>query len=393
MYITKEQARNFMLHKQGLLGEYKFHDKSDILDFFKQVGCIQFDPIDICGRNADLVLFSRVENYDKSFLDELLYKDYLLVDQWDKVMSIYPISDWPSLKNIRLDNQKTYDKHLHEHRDKINHIYQMFEDNEYLNANDFDSTEEAKFFTWRHQKLSKAIIDYLFFKGDLIIHHRDGVKRYFALAKNHIDEHLLNQDDVFKSIEEFHKFQIKRRISSVGMLAAGPSDAYLGLGFKTAERRKYIAEMVDNNELVEVQIKDIKEPYYILKEDVDMISFEQDDHKRIEFIAPLDNFIWDRKLIKKIFDFEYRWEIYHQPHLRKFAPYALPILYGNKFIGQIEMSLDRKQNILIVKHIWYKHKKINQDIKKLMKKRIKDFAKFNSCKKIDMSKTIEEVYQ
>ena len=50
-----------MLLKHGLIGNYKFSGKQGVLDFVRQVGCIQFDPIDVCGKNAELVLLSRVK--------------------------------------------------------------------------------------------------------------------------------------------------------------------------------------------------------------------------------------------------------------------------------------------------------------------------------------------
>jgi uncharacterized protein YcaQ len=50
--ITNREARQFMLLKHGLLGEYKFVGKQGVLNYVRQTGCIQYDPIDICGRNG-----------------------------------------------------------------------------------------------------------------------------------------------------------------------------------------------------------------------------------------------------------------------------------------------------------------------------------------------------
>lgn len=57
-----------MLCKHGLLGEYRFAGKEGILSFVRQAGCIQYDPVDVCGRNADLVLQSRIKGYRKPML-------------------------------------------------------------------------------------------------------------------------------------------------------------------------------------------------------------------------------------------------------------------------------------------------------------------------------------
>ena len=57
--ITKEQARRFILLKQGLIGSYRYIGKQGAYDFIREAGCIQYDPVDVCGKNAELTLQSR----------------------------------------------------------------------------------------------------------------------------------------------------------------------------------------------------------------------------------------------------------------------------------------------------------------------------------------------
>ena len=93
--ITKRQAGQFILAKQGLIGTYRFAGKAGAYDYVRQAGCIQYDPVDVCGKNAELTLQSRVKGFKKSMLRDLLYKDRLLTDYADKELSIWPTEDWP----------------------------------------------------------------------------------------------------------------------------------------------------------------------------------------------------------------------------------------------------------------------------------------------------------
>ena len=93
--ITKEQARRFILLKQGLIGSYRYVGKDGAYEFIREAGCIQYDPVDVCGKNAELTLQSRVKGFTKKNLQDLLYKDRLLVDYADKELSIWPSEDWP----------------------------------------------------------------------------------------------------------------------------------------------------------------------------------------------------------------------------------------------------------------------------------------------------------
>jgi len=56
---------------------------------------------DVCGKNAELTLQSRVKGFRKSMLQELLYKDRKLVDYADKELSIWPAEDWPFFSSYR----------------------------------------------------------------------------------------------------------------------------------------------------------------------------------------------------------------------------------------------------------------------------------------------------
>ena len=99
--LTNLQARRFLLLKQGLLGKYRFEGKEGALDFVRQAGCLQFDPVDVCGKNAELTLQSRVKGFSKQMLYELLYQDRSLVDYPDKNLSIILAKDWPYFSRYR----------------------------------------------------------------------------------------------------------------------------------------------------------------------------------------------------------------------------------------------------------------------------------------------------
>ena len=107
--ITNRQARQFILAKQGLIGKYRFIGKDGAYAYIRQAGCIQFDPVDVCGKNAELTLQSRVKGFQKSMLQELLYEDRKLVDYPDKELSIWPSEDWPYFSSYRKRSQRSGD--------------------------------------------------------------------------------------------------------------------------------------------------------------------------------------------------------------------------------------------------------------------------------------------
>lgn len=103
--LTKDQARRFILLKHGLLGDYQFAGKQGVVAFIRQAGCIQFDPVDVCGKNAELVLHSRVKGFTKELLYSLLYEERALLDYFDKNLSIIATADWPYFNCLRHRNR------------------------------------------------------------------------------------------------------------------------------------------------------------------------------------------------------------------------------------------------------------------------------------------------
>ena len=74
---------------------------------------------------------------------------------------------------------------------------------------------------------------------------------------------------------------------------------------------------------------------------------------RAAVLAPLDNLLWDRRLVKELFDFDYRWEVYKPAGDREFGYYVLPVLYGDRLIARFEPGRDKKGGMLIIKNWWW----------------------------------------
>ena len=90
-----------MLAHQNLWPPRTLRGKAGVLEHMRRVRCIQFDPLNIVGRNPELVLQARVADFRPSMLQELLYRDREFLDGWDKMMSIYPLQDWPYFRRRR----------------------------------------------------------------------------------------------------------------------------------------------------------------------------------------------------------------------------------------------------------------------------------------------------
>jgi uncharacterized protein YcaQ len=383
--LTKQQARQFMLVKQGLLGDYKFVGKEGILEYIRQAGCIQFDPIDVCGKNAELVLQSRVKGFTKKLLYELLYEDRRLVDYFDKNLAIVAVEDWPYFERIREASRR--DGRGRDEVDEIaGEIKAMIAEKGPVSSKDIGFDEKVDWY-WSSTKLARAALETLYFRGDLIIHHKKGTNKYYALAGDYFPKELLEAGDPLPEELEHLKWRVLRRISAVGLLWNKPSDAWLFIwNLKAQERNQVFEELLSEGKILEIRVESCKDKFYCLTGDLPLIQEIRQSpsyKKRTELIAALDNMLWDRKLIKELFGFDYKWEIYTPQEQRKYGYYVLPILMGEALIGRCEVIAASKNKALLVKNIWLEEgvkpaKKLREDLDRCFKR----FMKFHELKEV-----------
>lgn len=381
--LSNKQARRFMLLKQGLIGDYRFSGKQGVLDFIRQAACIQFDPIDICGKSPEIVLHSRVKGFTKQLLYSLLYdEDRRLLDYFDKNLSIIEITDWPYFRRYR-EAYKTGGRSHGEINAVCDEIKNIIHKKGAVSSADIGFSDTVDWY-WSDTRLSRAALETMYFRGDLVVHHKKGTNKYYDLAENYIAAELLNAPEPYPDELDHQKWRVLRRIGGVGLLWNKSSDAWLNIwGLKSVQRNEIFRQLMEEEKIIEVTVDGIKEKLYCLSTDrglLETILQEVELKSRCELLAPLDNMLWDRRLIKALFDFDYKWEIYTPEAQRKYGYYVLPLLYGDRFIGRVEAIRDRKAKRLVLKNIWYEKqvrqtKKLQSAIDDCMRR----FASFNEC--------------
>ena len=69
---------------------------------------------------------------------------------------------------------------------------------------------------------------------------------------------------------------------------------------------------------------------------------------RTALLSPLDRLIYDRKRMADLFQFDYQLEMYKPKAKRRWGYFALPILHGDRFVGKVDATADRKAGVLRV---------------------------------------------
>lgn len=355
MKVSKEQARQFLVNHQHLSGKL-LCGKDGILQYFKKAGCIQYDPLNVVGRNTDLVLQSRIPDYTPQMLESLLYEERKLMDGWDKVMSIILVEDWQYFHLAREVRGKEVIATL-QHRQSSHALEYIDEVLEAVTKNGAMQPKQigegmAGNTSWGHRNIYNATMDYLFHIGKLGVSKKIGVTKVFDLIENIIPTYITQTSAAFTSEHDFFKWYVYRRIASVGMLWNRNGGGWYGtLIPDKITRQKIFDELVAEGVVTIIEVEGITEKFYAKTVDVENSLGTESENQFVKFIAPLDNLIWDRDMVSKIFDFDYTWEVYVPSAKRKYGYYVLPVLYGNRLIARFEP--EKNATHFCIKNWWW----------------------------------------
>ncbi len=389
--ISKTDARRFMLAHHHLWPPRQLKGKAGILEFIRHVGSIQFDPINMVGRNPDLVLQSRVKNYRPAMLDELLYADRQVLDGFDKVASIYALADWPYFARHRT---RRNDDPRRPPAASLAEVLQAVHDRGPLSSLDFKNDAKVDWH-WGPTKMARAALESLYATGHVGVHHRVSNRRIFDLVERLLPAELLSAPDPNESEAAYQNWHVLRRVGGLGLAYPGSSEHWLGIvDVKSQARRAALRRLVEDGQVIAVSVEDIPNCiFFIRTEDLPTLeAVRNDTHPQwgAAIMGPLDNFMWDRGSLRRVFDFDYVWEVYKPKATRKYGYYVLPIIYGDKFAARFDPAFDKKKRVLTITNWWWEDGiQPDEAMQSALMACCADFVKYLGAKQVHLGGNVE----
>ncbi|GGK75870.1 DNA glycosylase AlkZ-like family protein [Ornithinimicrobium pekingense] len=69
---------------------------------------------------------------------------------------------------------------------------------------------------------------------------------------------------------------------------------------------------------------------------------------RVALLSPLDRLVLDRRRMGELFGFDYQLEMYKPARQRRWGYFALPVLDGDRLVGKLDATADRRAGVLVV---------------------------------------------
>jgi uncharacterized protein YcaQ len=372
--IAAETARRFLVLRHLLAPPRSLPaEPASVMAVMDRLGSLQFDPIDVTGRNHDLVLHARIDGYRRQWTDALLYERRALFEAYNKMLSILPTAELPWYRiawdRARVQHQGgTFD----EHAPLVEELLERIRSGGPMSSRDVEPRAAIDWY-WRPTNQVRAVLEALAEAGVLGIVRRDGNVRVYDVMERLFPAELLEQRH---SPREQFRHKLLSRFRAHGLLGpAGGAELWHGtyprahfggdegLPLGTATRKLLIAELVETGELISSEVEGVRGVRYVVGSEEHMLRQAEREvaaglspaglPPRVAFLAPLDSLVWDRAFLRELFGFDYIWEVYVPPAKRRWGYYVLPVLYGDRLVGRIEPRVDRPSKALRVVGLWW----------------------------------------
>jgi uncharacterized protein YcaQ len=396
--VSAAGARRFLVQRHMLAPARSQHAGLDgVRAVFERLGSIQFDPLAVAGRNHDLVLHARVRDYDPAWTNELLYGTRELFEAYNKGLSLLPTSELPW-------HRHTWDKFKDRHEDSTfarfgettGHVLERIREEGPLASLDFERKEAVDWY-WGPTSEVRAVLEALTEAGVVGLARREGNRRYFDLTERLYPPELLGDE---RPDREQRRHRLLSRYRAHGLLGSGgQSELWYGIGPAratakdppgTITRNELRAGLLADGELVSVEVEGVRGPRFALGEETARVRSADSEaalaDPSVVLLAPLDPLVWDRDLLRDLFDFDYVWEVYVPESRRRWGYYVLPLLWGDRLVGRIEPRIDRVAGTIRVLGIWWQDgfsPRREAGFIEAMRSALAAYAAFGGAKRID----------
>ena len=311
----------------------------------RQIGLLQIDSVSVLLPAHYQVLFSRLGPYDRARLDALIYREREFTEQWAHEASILPVEHWPLIRHHLGPHERRWgalDKFMEAHADYAARVLAEVRARGPVVAGDIDEPDgtRGKGGGWWGWTLAKTTLEGHFARGNIAIAERRaaGFARAYDLAERIVpNEHHTRT----MSRQDAQRGLVRLAARAMGVATARDLADYYRMAPREARQRA--AELASAGELHEVRVEGWRDVAYMHRDARIPRAIDA-----AALLSPFDPLIWFRPRAERLFEFDYRIEIYVPREKRKYGYYVLPFLLRDRLVARVDLKADRAEGYLRV---------------------------------------------
>lgn len=361
--ISQQTARRFILGRQGLWPGRRWAGRDGVAAAIHACEAVQLDPLNVVARSHDLVVWGRVWDYTPADLEHWLYQARAFFD-YGGALFIYPMAELPYWRVAMARQAQRPDRAAFAaaHPSLLEQVRAELRARGPLGNRDFEGGQRVN--SYRGRKDTALALYHLWITGEVMIHHRRRFERFYDLTERVAPPALQHTAPT----TEAEAFLVRKAIAFVGLTRLSGWRAsvayYLQRPVTAAAARAWLAQLVEEGSVAPVRLAGDSEMRYALAQDVPALEaletgqlpdgwqpLTRSTEEEVIFLAPLD-IVSARGRAKKLFDFDYVWEVYKPAAARRWGYYTLPVLYGDRLVARLDPRLERQEGVLRLLGFW-----------------------------------------
>lgn len=363
--VSRQTYRRFLLASQGLWPGRRFRGLTGTESALRQMHALQLDPLVMVARSQDIAMYGRVLDYKPNLLYKMAYDRRKAFDYGGWLM-MYPMQDFPYWQlhmKRRAEKGMRWEAFTHPPKEVVKFVLDELREKGPLGNRDIEG-DAVKAWSYRGRKETSVTLFYLWLTGEVMITNRKGFDRIYDLRERVVPKEF----DYAASVQETEDFFCKKHIAFHGIARENSLKTdlsyYIQRKVEAKEAKAYIERLIEKGEVAQLRVEGFSENFLILNSDQPHLSALEAGRipkawkpkgpttsEEVTFLAPLE-IVSARGRAKKVFDFDYVWEVYKPAHQRKWGYYTLPILFGDDLVARLDPKLDRTTNTLHILGFW-----------------------------------------
>jgi uncharacterized protein YcaQ len=349
--LEPDEARAFLVAHHGLSRVTLPRGKRGVRALLARLQCIQLDPLDPMGTNADLVALARVDGIARGDVYSALFPGHAF-EHFAKERCILPASAFPFYRD-ELVEARWWRTQMREERlppgvlEKVLHEVRARGPVSAEDLADHGQVERLDWSGWKGTpRATSMALEVLWSRCAVVVCGRRRGAKLYDVPERALPEVASAPRVGHGEATEFPRWALLVRVEAAGLLSRAGGATWSML--EPARRSPLPDALVAEGLLEHVVIAGSSRPYLAPAGFRDRPRPRLDDRMRI--LGPLDPMIWDRALVRTAFDFDYVWEVYKPAAQRRWGWYVCPLLHRGRLVGRLEGTVEK--DALRIARIW-----------------------------------------
>jgi uncharacterized protein YcaQ len=334
--LSRQDARRVAISAQMLTGRRP----PDLLSMVRRLTMLQLDPVSAVAPSADLVAWSRLgAAYQPADLKAAVASQSIielrafLRPAEDIACYRADMAAWPGAGELR-DGQVLIREWVAANDKCRRDILARLAASGPLQSRELPDLCEKPWEStgWTNNKNVTRLLEFMVARGEVAVAGRKGRERLWDLAERVYPDHPPLPP------AEAARERDRRRLAALGIARTSGPETPMEPGIVGAGAGE------------PAEVEGVKGQWRVDPSYLDG-NIGAGFTGRAALLSPFDRLVHDRVRALELFEFEYQLEMYKPVGKRRWGYYALPILYGDRLVGKLDATADRKAGVLRVNAI------------------------------------------